>query len=83
MPAPTPRLRWCRITTSAPAARASPAVSSAEQSSTTMTVDAQRRGTLRTTSPIFPVSFHAGTTTATWAGSIRAQRSGLGSRDSG
>ena len=81
MAAPTPWFSACRITTSAPAARASPAVSSLEQSSTTITVAAQRRGILRTTSPILPVSFHAGTTTATRSGSISAMRAGGGSTD--
>src|SRR5262245_20761773 len=70
MAAPTPRFPRWRSTCSAPAARASSLVESREASSTTITAAARRRGTLRTTSPILPCSSNAGTTTATFAGSI-------------
>src|SRR5262245_30166264 len=73
--APTPRFRGCEITRSAPAWRASSAVASPEASSTTITVEASRLGTLRTTSPILPTSRKAGTTTATRAGSITSSHS--------
>ena len=46
---------------------------------TTITHDAQRLGTLRTTSPILPSSFQAGTTTATRVGSMRSRASADGS----